>query len=181
MKKIIAAILIVFSLLSLLSCTAVSEETTMSSTPILTTAESQEETTVIPSATGGNPFSFITDDVQENPQNLELLLEAERFPVETKILKVFLRNYDNRYFIADNETVLSYWNGDEWQELLIDTSKPMEDNPQLSLAHPNENNGYSQAYLSISLTGYDFVFCKGKYRLSKTIGEKTFSVCFELY
>ncbi|MBQ8496579.1 MAG: membrane lipoprotein lipid attachment site-containing protein [Clostridia bacterium] len=180
MKKFILISLCFVLLLSACS-TSIDEEA--SSDPIATTETSDESTVTTEASSGDSFFEQMYGDIQENPTNLELYIEAERYSLDTKAIPFHVINLDNRNFLLDWDVKFEYYDDGEWITLSYKDPAYAENNSKSGqfLAHAQPEGGFAKSWESITFDDYDFTFVAGKYRITKTVGSVTLTREFELY
>lgn len=192
MKKSILIFICIF--LCMTSCSAPSDketsanDTTVSETTE-TTATTEEETTKsaeeITTATSYDTgfYEQMYGDVQKNPTNLELSMESDRYPLDTKSIGFHVINRDNRNFVLDWNVKFEYYDGNKWIKLSYKDPCYAENNNKSGtiLAHKQPEGSFAKSWESIAFDDYDFTFVAGKYRITKTVGSVTMTREFELY
>ena len=189
MKKML---LMLFGMLFLLSSCSipVEEDTSAKSTMTETSTEMSTETTETTETTvttemsnKGENFWDRYGDIQENPTNLELYMESDRYSLDIKTISFDVVNLDNRNFLMDWTVSFEYYDDGEWLKLSYKDPAYAENNNKsgqfLVLKQPEGK--FAKSRESIRLDDYDFTFVAGKYRIVKVVGEITLIGEFELY
>ena len=198
MKKSILIFICV--LLCMASCSApMYEETSADSITSAETAQTVETTTEtvgteeettksLEESTTGTSYDVgfyeqMFGDVQKNPTNLELYIESERYPLDTKAVSFHVINRDNRNFVLDWNVKFEYYDGSKWITLSYKDPCYAENNNKSGtiLAHKQPEGSFAKSWELIVFDDYDFEFAKGKYRITKTVGSVTMTREFELY
>ncbi len=185
-------LLMLFGMVFLLSScsTPVEEDRSAKSTMTETSTEMSTETTETTETTvttemsnKGGDFWDRYGDIQENPTNLELYMESDRYSLDVKTISFDVVNLDNRSFLMDWTVSFEYYDDGEWLKLSYKDPAYAENNNKSGqfLAHKQPEGKFAKSWESIRLDDYDFTFVAGKYRIVKVVGEITLTGEFELY